>query len=105
MESRFFIIICTMISLVINANGKIDHRAFMYDHLGIADGLSSQRVYSIEEDKYGGMWIGIKNGVARYNGRTLTNYTLGEANKRSDTVGMVIKITKDCEDNILAYNN
>lgn len=105
MESRFFIIICTMISLVINANGKIDHRAFMYDHLGIADGLSSQRVYSIEEDKYGGMWIGIKNGVARYNGRTLTNYTLGEANKRSDTGGMVIKITKDYEDNILAYNN
>ena len=94
-----------MVSLVIHANGKIDHRAFMYDHLGTANGLSSQRVYSIEEDKYGGMWIGIKNGVARYNGRTLTNYTLGEADKRSDTGGMVIKLTKDSEDNILAYNN
>ena len=94
-----------MVSLVIHANGKIDHRAFMYDHLGTADGLSSQRVYSIEEDKYGGIWIAIKNGVARYNGRTLTNYTLGETDKRSDTGGMVIKLTKDSEDNILAYNN
>ena len=94
-----------MVSLVIHANGKIDHRAFMYDHLGTENGLSSQRVYSIEEDKYGGIWIAIKNGVARYNGRTLTNYTLGEADKRSDTGGMVIKLTKDSEDNILAYNN
>ena len=105
MKSKVFIIIFTMVSLVIHANGKIDHRAFMYDHLGTENGLSSQRVYSIEEDKYGGIWIAIKNGVARYNGRTLTNYTLGEADKRSDTGGMVIKLTKDSEDNILAYNN
>lgn len=94
-----------MASLALQAKGKIDHSAFMYDHIGTADGLSSQRVYSMVEDKYGGVWIGIKNGVARYNGRTLHNYTLGDADKRGDTGGIIIKLTKTPDNSIIAYNN
>lgn len=39
-------------------------------------GLSSQKVYSIIEDRDGAVWIGTKSGVDRFNGRKLKNYLL-----------------------------
>lgn len=40
-------------------------------HIGYVAGLSSQRVYSIVEDKNHAIWISTKSGVDRYNGQTL----------------------------------
>lgn len=102
---RLSVIIYTILCLALYSEGKTHHRMFTYDHIGIDDGLASQRVYSMVEDQYGGMWVGIKNGVARYNGRTLHNYTLGDADKKGDTGGIIIKVTKISNSVIIAYDN
>lgn len=99
------VIICAVLCLALKSEGRTDHRAFTYDHLGIANGLSSQRVYSLVEDQYGGIWAGNRNGVTRYNGRTLRNYSLGDTNKRGDTGGIIIKVTKKNNHAIIAYDN
>ena len=39
-----------------------------------ADGLPSGRVYSIEEDSLGLLWLGTDNGLVRFDGRSFTTY-------------------------------
>lgn len=85
--------------------GNEHYKQFMYSHIGTAQGLASQRVYSLAEDEFGGVWIGMKNGVARYNGRTLQNYALANSNRTNDTGGLIIKVSKTHKGKILAYDN
>ena len=99
------LIIMMLISAAIPIKGKVDYRQFMYDHVGLEQGLASQRVYSMVEDRYGGMWIGMKNGVARCNGRTLVNYSLWEPDKWYNNGGMIVRLTKDHNGDIVAYDN
>ena len=42
----------------------------MFKHLEVADGLSSNTVYSIYQDRDGFMWFGTRNGLNRYDGYT-----------------------------------
>ncbi len=50
----------------------------MFDirHIGYTEGLSSQRVFSIVEDKHSVIWIATKAGIDRYNGHAVKSYTL-----------------------------
>lgn len=102
---RIVFISCMFLCLALQISGRTDRHMFIYEHIGTANGLASQRVYSMAEDRFGGIWIGNKNGVARYNGRTLHNYTLDNNDKRSDTGGMIIKVAKNGDGNIIAFNN
>ena len=99
------LIIMMLISAAIPIKGKVDYRQFMYDHVGLEQGLASQRVYSMVEDRHGGMWIGMKNGVARCNGRTLVNYSLWEPDKWYNNGVMIVRLTKDHNGDIVAYDN
>ena len=40
------------------------------------DGLNSNRVYSILEDKDGNIWFGTNGGVCRYDGNTITDFPI-----------------------------
>ena len=51
---------------------------FNVRQIGHTEGLSSQRVFSIVEDKHSVIWIATKNGIDRYNGQSVKNYTLVE---------------------------
>lgn len=44
----------------------VGNELFAYEHIGFADGLTSQRVYSLVEGQYGEIWISTKNGLARF---------------------------------------
>ncbi len=50
----------------------IVHQKFLY-YTDI-DGLPRNIVTSVEQDKYGYIWIGTGNGIARYDGNTFTTY-------------------------------
>ena len=81
-----------------------DH-AFKLKHLGYAEGLSSQRVFSIVEDRDGIIWIATKTGIDRYNGYDIQNYTLPGDFQYSDLGGRRLKLLYDPADGLWAYDN
>ncbi len=46
-----------------------------FEYLTIDKGLPSHQISSIQEDDSGNIWIGTSNGVSRYDGTRITNYT------------------------------
>ena len=95
-----------MVAWIFSASAiNIEHRDFMYDHVGAEQGLPSQRVYSLAEDCNGAVWASHKNGVTRCNGRILENYTLDNDDKAIDTGGLVIKLLRLPGERLMAYDN
>lgn len=74
-------------------------------HIGYAAGLSSQRVYSIVEDKNHAIWISTKSGVDRYNGQTLKNYTLSDGLQYGDMADRIIQLSCMPNGTLWAYDN
>jgi ligand-binding sensor domain-containing protein len=58
------------------ARAELSGGMFDMRYVGHAEGLGSERIYSIAEDKYGAIWIATKAGVDRYNCQTVKNYHL-----------------------------
>ena len=48
----------------------------IYKYIGLEDGLSSRNVYAVEQSNGGFMWFLTDNGIDRYDGSEVTNYTL-----------------------------
>lgn len=72
-------------------------------HIGYAEGLSSQRVFSIVEDRNSAMWFSTKEGIDRYNGREVSNYTLPGDLYYGDKAGMRIWLQCDAGGKLWAY--
>ena len=50
-----------MVAWIFSASAiNIEHRDFMYDHVGAEQGLPSQRLYSLEEDCNGAVGAAIR---------------------------------------------
>ncbi|HNL82304.1 MAG TPA: two-component regulator propeller domain-containing protein, partial [Chitinophagaceae bacterium] len=45
-----------------------------YIHYEVNDGLPSNEIYSLKQDKNGFLWIGTEGGLAKYNGRNFILY-------------------------------
>lgn len=70
-----FILIMSQLPVVAAALHVND---FTFSHLGLADGLNSQRIYSLKQTDDGAVWITTKSCVARYNGVIIENFDLTE---------------------------
>lgn len=53
-------------------------------HFTVKDGLPSNHVYDVLEDKDGFMWFATNRGVSRYNGETFKNYTIKDGLQNND---------------------
>jgi len=53
-----------------------------YKYIGVEDGLSSRRVYSIHKDKKGYMWFLTQEGIDRYDGTLFKHYNLIADNEK-----------------------
>jgi len=47
---------------------------FDFERIGLTDGLPSEYVNCIAQDRFGFMWFGTKNGLCRYDGRKFKTY-------------------------------
>jgi len=47
---------------------------FEFERIGLTDGLPSEYVNCIAQDRFGFMWFGTKNGLCRYDGRKFKTY-------------------------------
>jgi ligand-binding sensor domain-containing protein/two-component sensor histidine kinase len=55
---------------------KAETKRFFTNHFGTADGLSSNQVQAIVQDKKGFLWIGTPNGLQRFDGRKFMTYKI-----------------------------
>ena len=68
---RLFFISCMfLLPLLAQAQG----RKYVFSRLTEKDGLVSNHVYSVLQDKKGFIWIGTANGLQRYDGRKMALY-------------------------------
>ena len=88
------LIIAVSIVYILQANvsPQYGRDMFIFDHLSMSSGLSSQRIYSIIEDPSGGMWFSSKNGIDRYNGILIKNYNLKTTRMYSDASGRNVRV-------------
>lgn len=79
----------------------IDNLSFSGRRITTANGLSSNTVYDIQQDKNGFIWFGADYGLCRYDGYSFNNYLSlsSDRTKRSDaTIG---NLYKDDENNLI----
>jgi len=70
----------------------LEVKDFTFTHLGIQEGMPSQRVYSSCQTIDGSIWWTTKRGVSRSNGAKIRNYSLDEGALFSSFAGRTIKI-------------
>lgn len=74
-------LISVIISLFVFPTSSLAKLAF--DHISVIDGLSQSTVLSIRKDSRGFMWFGTRDGLNRYDGRTIKQYKNDPANPNS----------------------
>lgn len=55
-----------------------------YKYLGIEDGLSNRRIFSIQKDETGYMWLLTSEGIDRYDGKEIKHYRLIEEDRQQE---------------------
>ena len=60
--------ILSFLFLAVLGLGAQDVTVFTYSRLGKAEGMLSERVYSLRQSNDGALWWSTKKGVERYNG-------------------------------------
>ena len=74
----------------INAGAE---RYYYFEHLKATDGLPSNTIYCSIQDRSGFMWIGTRDGLCRYDGRTFVQ--IDEIAPNLASHGIVMSIAED----------
>lgn len=77
---------------------------FTYSHLGKAEGMDNQRIFSLCQTKSGAIWWSSKTGVGRYNGSDVKSYPLDKGTPYGHLGGRVIKLVSNSQ-TIYAFDN
>lgn len=78
----------------LSANASTNYR---FSHLTSVEGLPHQQINAIKQDNYGRLWIGTRNGLARYDGYEMKTYFSGENDSTSlsnSTVNVIFQDSK-----------
>ncbi|MDH5599079.1 MAG: hypothetical protein OEY34_08140, partial [Cyclobacteriaceae bacterium] len=74
MNYRKIAILCAFLLSVLSGEVNAHERDIIFRTLSVNDGLIQSAVNVIEEDAFGFMWFGTREGVSRYDGLSFTNY-------------------------------
>src|ERR1035437_7052373 len=64
---------------------------YFFDNYGVKQGLSEQKVYTLLQDSKDYIWLGTANGLSRFDGKKIENFTSGD----NLAAGGVKSITED----------
>ena len=82
----------------------LDVKHFTFSHLGIADGVDNQRIFSVCQTTSGAIWWSSMKGVGRYNGSKVRIYRLDDGTPFAHLGGRVIKMATN-DKAIYAFDN
>lgn len=77
------------------------------DHYSTKDGLPSNSISDIIQDRYGYIWIATWNGLSRFDGYNFQNYTTGKASGIKNLHNRILDLQTDTQGNIwmIMYDN
>ena len=77
----------------------------IYKYIGLDDGLSSRNVYAVQQSNGGFMWFLTDNGIDRYDGSEITNYTLKIGGQKFTEYSTLRFVYDKIEDNLWMVTN
>src|SRR6185312_9183089 len=80
MHRLYTLILLLMLTLRLYASSD----TALLRHFTIENGLPSNNVYAVTQDKYGNMWFNTDNGVVKYNGYTFKVFTVADGLPSND---------------------
>jgi ligand-binding sensor domain-containing protein len=83
---------------------RADGQQIRFDHLTIADGLSSNSVYTIFQDSNGILWLGTLDGLHRYDGYSIRVFKHDHREKGSITNNRITRIYEDQDYQLWLYD-
>lgn len=99
LSRRFaLLLVCGLLlflSPLLTETRAIEVSDFTFSHLGKAEGLESQRIFSVCQTSSGALWWSSKAGVDRYNGAAIRNYLLGGPSTYARQGGRVVHLSTD----------
>lgn len=90
---RHIAYICVFLLLTVSSLAQ--HRKYYFTRISQKDGLASNQVYCIYQDKKGFMWFGTAHGLQRYDGRKTVMYRSGSTNDRYVPSSGIFQIFED----------
>ena len=84
--------------------GALQVDDFTFFHVGKANGLDNQRIFSVCQTSSGAVWWSTMTGVGRFNGSKVKNYSLDAQTPFSHMGGRVIRLSTDSTA-IYAFDN
>lgn len=104
MHLRYIVALTVLVLMFTPSVNAQSVKDFTYTHLGQAEGMFSQRVYSTLQTSDGALWWATKRGVERYNGVIIKHYELGNGLIYSSFAGRTISLAHK-GDTLYAYDN
>lgn len=92
------LLLLSIILLFPSVTSALGVNDFTFSHLGLADGLNSQRIYSLKQTDDGAVWLTTESFVARYNGSGIENFNLTENGITRNKVGRNPRFVQSRED-------
>lgn len=90
--NRFYVLLLLILPFCLYAQS--------YQHIGVRNGLSSRKVYFIQQDQKGYMWFLTHEGIDRYNGKEFKQYNPIYKDKVLSTQQDLSWLHVDKEDNL-----
>ena len=104
-NSLILLAIFISIHSLLYANNYGFDETTLIKHINTKDGLSNMRVFSIEKDKHGKMWLSTRSGIDSYDGTNFRHYNLNQTTIIPDEDGRVYNLYSDYGGRIWCYTN
>ena len=90
-----------LVFLVLSVTGAKAHELqALRNHYTTSDGLASNAIADIVEDRFGYIWIATWNGLSRFDGYNFCNYPTGKNSGLSNFHNRILTLTADNMGNI-----
>lgn len=88
MKNTYLFVIVSLLTLIPFL--EIEAQPFAIKRLGVEDGMSSNYVVSVSQDRKGYIWIATESGLNRFDGRQFTVYTKNNSGLQGNELNVVL---------------
>lgn len=92
------LLVLTVMTLCLN--GIAQSHQFLFSHIGPRDGLASEHVLAVVQDRKGFIWISTQNGFQRYDGQRFINIRTETYNGATIPEGVIFSLSIDEKDRL-----